>query len=265
MISKVVILVILLSVTSARAQSDRHNTSLNQAWLSCKVSESPNAVRGEGHWILYTLDDYYALDSTYFWNFNTPQRINNYDNQSWSLHEMPGTLKDGIKKLAIDVSLDGLVWEEAAVFELDEGTGSGFYTGESGPDLKGRVAKYILLSGLENHGGSCYGLSEIRVGMTPAIINKVDPQDITKPQIYISLYPNPSAGEINVGINGFAPGDVDFKVTNVSGVTVKEGIWKIESRFQQIRSLRTELDSGIYYLSVYQGDVLVTLPFDIFK
>ena len=55
MISKVVILVILLSVTSARAQSDRHNTSLNQAWLSCKVSESPNAVRGEGHWILYTL------------------------------------------------------------------------------------------------------------------------------------------------------------------------------------------------------------------
>ena len=107
MISKVVILVILLSVTSARAQSDRHNTSLNQAWLSCKVSESPNAVRGEGHWILYTLDDYYALDSTHFWNFNTPQRINNYDNQSWSLHEMPGTLKDGIKKLAIDVSLEG--------------------------------------------------------------------------------------------------------------------------------------------------------------
>jgi len=178
---------------------------------------------------------------------------------------MPGTLKDGIKKIAIDISLNGLEWEEVAEFELAESKGSGFYTGEAGPDLKGRVAKYILLSGLENYGGECFGLSEIRIGMTPAIINTVYNQDKTKPLIYLSLYPNPSEGQINVAINGFGVGDVKYTVTNVSGVILKEGLWKIESQFQQIKSLQADLESGIYYLSVYQGDLMVSLQFDIFK
>ncbi|MFM2394354.1 MAG: hypothetical protein RLZZ546_2336, partial [Bacteroidota bacterium] len=69
---------------------DQHSTTWYDSWISCNSSLSPNEARGEGHWILYNLGYNYALGDSYWWNANEADAINN-----------------GIKTIAIDVSLDG--------------------------------------------------------------------------------------------------------------------------------------------------------------
>ena len=125
---------------------NRHNTSPDTKWMSCTPVQSPNTSRGVSHWLLLTLDEYKAIGNIYLWNIADP----NY-------------LIDGANSIAIDVSTDGVIWSEATTVTLAQGDSSGIYEGEEVADLAGVTAKYLLFTALTNHGGSCYGLSELKV------------------------------------------------------------------------------------------------------
>lgn len=137
---------------------DRHSTSKTDAWLSCSTSQNPNSERGNSHWIQYDLGSTYVLDVISLWNYNDPSNLNN-----------------GVQEIAIDVSSDGINWSEAAISIVAISDGSAFYQGEELISLGGISANYVLITVLNNHGGSCSGFSELKI-TTAAIL----PIELTK-------------------------------------------------------------------------------------
>ncbi len=132
---------------------DRHNTSVESTWISCHPRQNPNVLRGVSHWIMYDLGDTYPLENTHLWNLNSPEFLAN-----------------GMKELAIDLSHDGKDWMEASVFLASQANGSGFYTGEPGPDLTGHEARFVLLTILENYGGPCSGFGELKIEISEKVV-----------------------------------------------------------------------------------------------
>jgi len=109
---------IVLSGTFAFSQCypDRHNTSIDESWISCQAQINPNPARGEGHWIMYDFRANYRLGQSHFWNLNAVDQT-----------------ASGIKNAIIDYSLDGIEWQELGAMELQQADASGFYEGEDGP------------------------------------------------------------------------------------------------------------------------------------
>ncbi len=130
---------------------DRHNTSLDNAWLSCYTLESPNPTRGESHWVMYDLKGSFELHEVQIWNLNDG-----------------GDVSQGMQDIAIDVSIDGENWTEAAAITLAPAPASGYFTGAPVADLSGVPGRYILITGVTNHGGECYGLSEVKINLQSA-------------------------------------------------------------------------------------------------
>lgn len=146
----------LLIISSSTAQlynSERHNTSYNTAWLSCTPSTSPNPDRPEGHWIMYDLRDNYELHQMHFWNLNDPSALEN-----------------GLQDVEIDISSDGTSWTNAGSSTLAMSDGSAYYIGEQGINIGGTSARYVLIYATSNYGGSCYGLSEVKIDVQGAIL-----------------------------------------------------------------------------------------------
>ena len=142
------IIILTFSISFAEAQCDinRHNTSADTKWMSCNEMISPNPIRGSSHWIELSLSEFKAIGNIYLWNIADPDH-----------------LIDGANQVAIDVSLDGITWTESATITLAMGESSGYYDGEEVVNLNQATAKYILITALSNHGGDCYGLSELKI------------------------------------------------------------------------------------------------------
>lgn len=153
----------------AQCFPDRHNSSPDAMWVSCETSTSPNAARGDSHWILYDLGEDKKLGQIHLWNINHPDG-----------------LESGAKQIVIDYSDDGVLWEEWGSYDIDMAQGSGFYEGAAGPDLDGLQTSHLLLTITENHGGPCAGFAEIRIETSEiSSVSDVEPADF-------SLYPNPA-------------------------------------------------------------------------
>jgi len=135
-----------LNSTSAQCFGDRHNANTDNSWLSCSPSENPNSDKGNSHWIMYNLGGLHALEEVIIWNYN------HVDNAA-----------NGIQTFTIDLSIDGEEWLEMGTYSLDMSTGSAYYEGDYITNLNKQVAQYILLTATENHGGTCYGFSELKV------------------------------------------------------------------------------------------------------
>jgi len=130
---------------NAQCYPDRHSTNWFDAWISCQEKENPNPVNKAGHWILFDLKNQYEIDKIKFWNINDPDRLN------W-----------GMKDVLIDYSIDSILWANAGTFSLQQGEGSNRYEGMDWTDVVIPKARYVLISGLSNYGGSCSGFAEIR-------------------------------------------------------------------------------------------------------
>lgn len=122
---------------------------MNSGWISCTEGDNPNIARGSGHWIMYDFNEEHHLVDLHIWNLN-----------DFSL------LSNGIKKYSIDASSDGKSWIELGVYNLDMANGSTYYLGQAGPVLENVQARYVLITAIENYGGSCYGLSEIKFNIS---------------------------------------------------------------------------------------------------
>lgn len=144
-------LVLLLSLCSvslpAQCKEDTHSNNIEDSWLSCQTSDSPNPTRGQVHWIMYDLGYTYTLGEAQIWNYN-----------------VAGETSKGFKAIAIDYSLNGTDWINAGSFQLAQASGTNNYTGFTGFDFEQVEARYILLSALSTwEDGNCAGLSEFKV------------------------------------------------------------------------------------------------------
>lgn len=243
----IILMVVLPCVQGAAQSSDWHTTNLSEAWHSCLPAPNPNGSRNGGHWIYYDFGQVYRLTTTHFWNLNVPERVNSYDNQAWSLTRVKGKPEDGLKEVVLDYSFDGKNWTEWGKFELPKAPASPFYDGVAGPDLGGLQTRYLMLTAISNHGGSCYGLSEVRfdVQEAPSSVLTVSDQ-----RLQLGVQPNPMQTESVVTLHGFPSGDAKLRLLNVHGEVLSEQAVVIAGEHTELVWSPGSFPSGIYVLQV---------------
>lgn len=247
---------------NAQAYPDRHSTGLSDAWLSCTPSTNPNPARGNSHWIMYNLGDTYALTTSTVWNFNTPERVNSYNNESWSLQPLSGRLEDGLRDILIDLSDDGITWKEHGRFSIPKATGSSFYEGVFGPDFGGKTARYILITATSNHGGSCYGLGEFKVNATAITTSQtMDPLA----DAVITAMPNPFRDQTTLTLTNFPTGNTTISMTDLLGREFKRFSFNIGNETEKIDISGKDMPSGLYILQIIQGEATKSIKLEIIR
>ena len=141
-------LVFIISEINGQCFLDRHDTSKQSAWESCSPSTNPNPARGTGHWLMYDLGANYEIGQLHFWNYN-----------------YPGETNKGVQDVIIDYRISTTGWLGGINHTISQAEASAFYEGEAGPQLGGANVRYLLFTFPNNYGGSCYGLSEVRIGI----------------------------------------------------------------------------------------------------
>ena len=142
----IVIILLVFNYSFSQCYPDRHSTTWYDGWISCQIAGNPNMIRGKGHFIMYELDKTYHLFEMNIWNMNAPD-----------------LLDYGFKDVIIDISIDGTNWTEFGNYTFSQASGENNFEGVEEVNFQGEEAKFILITGVSNYGGSCYGLSEIKV------------------------------------------------------------------------------------------------------
>lgn len=212
---------------------DRHNTSSDEAWITCALMASPNAIRGNSHWIMYDLESPQQLGQLHIWNINAVDKT-----------------RMGIKEAIVDYSTDGENWLEWGTFEMQEAPSSGFYEGEPGPDLTGTVARFVLITVLENHGENCSGLSEIRIESFGEV-SDVDNVELTDANI--AAHPNPASDFTLLTIDIEKPQTVNISMLDLGGQKVIDMNQELLSGKQNIRIEFDDIPDGQYLLKIANG------------
>jgi hypothetical protein len=226
-------------IATAQCFPDRHSTSWYDGWISCLPSENPNPDRGVSHWILYDFSEPYTLGTTQLWNVNDPQNLD-----------------AGIHEFAVDWSLDKIKWNTIGTFSLAKADGKSTYRGSDGPDFENIKARYVLITPMSNFGGNCFGLSEIKiaVGSGTGILTQESYFDAL-------IFPNPFINEFTIKINTLYPGeDISYKLTEVTGRVIANGIWNNPSNENRyvFSAVELNLRAGIYFLKINQKDIQST-------
>ena len=202
---------LLLSSLKVGAQCypDRHNTTWFDAWISCRKAPNPNPQRDSSHWILYDFGELYEINSVHFWNLNAPNFVD-----------------DGVRRMAIDVSRDGMDWREVGVFSVGQAPALSRYEGEELQDFPVVVGRYVLITVLESWGGACAGFSEIRFGVDSVITTEVRTTDTQAEQPwYFDVSPNPSSSNPVIVRVYYAPMG-QYTVEDVTGRLLTQGRWE---------------------------------------
>ncbi len=193
----------LCAQISAQCFADRHSRVLSDGWQSCEMKENPNAVRGNSHWLMYNFGHDYTFGPVHFWNTNNPDALEN-----------------GLNEIVIDYSQDGITWTEWGTFEIPKADGSGFYEGTEGPDLTGIHARYLLITGLSNHGGNCFGLGEIRIATQGVSVSSEDEEY----HFALDVFPNPSSDIVTIAASSDLLNEIPFSMFDLSGQLMQQGI-----------------------------------------
>ena len=216
---------------------DRHNTTWFDQWISCTTSMNPNAERGESHWILYNFNYPYELFQMHIWNMNAPEY-----------------LTDGMQDIVIDISNDGVNWTEVGEFQIPMAEGTSTYEGLDLHDFAGTTAQYVLITGLTNHGGSCFGLSEIRINVAEFIVNN-DVEPIQDDCLSARIFPNPINEASKAIISSYcSTAPIQYSILDISGKTIKSGEITLVSNEVELDMNTLPIVSGSYVLSLRQLD-----------
>lgn len=214
---------------------DRHSTNFYDGWISCKPALSPNPDRPESHFILYDFVDVYKLGQMTIWNTNDPSYLDS-----------------GMKDVAIDYSIDGINWTNAGEYTFPQASGLSTYEGATGPNLNDIEARYLLITALTNYGGECYGLSEMNVVGEEVIISAVE-DPTTLACVDISLYPNPFADQVTLGLSSACNGEVHIMIYDGAGKMLSIQSAQLIPRQEQRILLGQDLPSGAYSLFLEYG------------
>lgn len=224
------------TMLSAQCYPDRHSTNWFDGWVSCESELLPNNSQEKGHWIMYDFGQSYKLGQMSIWNTNDPSHLD------W-----------GMRNVRIEVSEDGIEWTSAGEFEFQQASGLSTYEGFAGPDLEGVQGRYVLIVGLSNWGGECFGLSEIRIQAEEVIISSVE--DLSGKECFsISASPNPFAVDADIEVHSKCAGAFDYAVVDVLGRIVHSGQHGNASGTFNLNLDMTSLPQGTYYLRVQQND-----------
>ena len=137
-----------INLAHSQCNSDRHNSSWFNSWISCEAMVSPNLARDTTHWISYNLGHLYHLGDAKIWNNNNPD-----------------SLQNGVKTIIIDYSVDGINWFEWDTISTNMASGLSTYSGDSLTNFDDEIAQYVLFNIIENHGGNCSGFSELKINV----------------------------------------------------------------------------------------------------
>ena len=226
---------------SAQCFPDRHSTNWFDAWISCKANPSPNPANGSGHWILYDLKNPYLIDKIKIWNVNDPDHLN------W-----------GMKDIRIEYSSDSLEWHSAGEFILNKGEGTNRYEGMDWFDVVIPEARYILITGLSNFGGSCSGLAELRFSAEKIIIvtGTEDKQEVPA-ALQINILPNPFSEVFRIEFKGDSNADVDAEITDLFGKSMYREKLVLNNGYNSLKIQTKRWPSGAYLLSARQNGITV--------
>ncbi|MEM1321223.1 MAG: discoidin domain-containing protein [Bacteroidota bacterium] len=235
---------IVCLLASLQLNGQCYSRDWNNHWTSCQTQQSPNPQRGDGHWLMYDLGFAYTLGTSQIWNVNEA-----------------GNLGRGFKNVNIDYSLDGQNWTEWGSFQVAQGTGASDYAGSAGFDLDGLTARYLLITAVDNWGGTnCYGLSEIRFnikeGTTP--IEEISPENLD-----FQLAPNPTRSLINITLNGQFSEAIEIVIVNTLGQVLHRSQQTTPASGQTLSIALDNYQAGVYMMSVLQPSTggVKTKPF----
>ncbi len=229
------LLTILIQVNvQGQCFPDRHNTTWYDGWVSCTASENPNQDRGESHWLMYDFGYVYTLGQMQVWNTNDIEYLD------W-----------GLRTVVVDYSIDGIEWIELGTFDFEQGPGVNTYEGFDGPDFDGAEAQYVLITAIDNYGGSCYGLSEIKIRVDATVVST---EELDEPAgcLTVHMYPNPFITRTQLKITSRCDEDVYYGIRDAVGkVIIPEQ--KMTSSSVNLEFSDKNMAAGIYFLSVRQG------------
>lgn len=220
---------------AAQCYPDRHSTNFFDGWISCAPAMSPNPDRPESHFILYDFVDVYKLGQMTIWNTNDPSYLDS-----------------GMRDVAVDYSTDGITWQNAGEYTFPQASGLSTYEGAQGPNLNDIEARYLLITALTNYGGECYGLSEMNVIGEEVIISAVE-DPTTLACVDISLYPNPFASEVTLGLSSDCSGEMRIMIYDGAGKMLSIQTTQLVSGQETRIELGQDLPSGAYALFLEYG------------
>lgn len=225
----------------AQCYSDRHNTSWNEAWISCEKRDNPNPERGNGHWILYDFSHTYRLGNAKFWNINSPE-----------------FLESGIKNFYIDFSKDGMSWSNLGQFTLAKAPGESRYEGEDITSFGGDTARFVLLTAIDTYGGACAGISEVKID----VVEVLDRLHVNEQEecFEVSIYPNPHNSEFILSLNTFCKGTVDYGLYDHTGKLIMKAAFSGDEALKIRRISTGGLPAGLYHLMLTQNKTIARYP-----
>ena len=101
--------------------------------------------------------------------------------------------------------------------------------------------RYLLLSVTSNHGGNCYGFSELRLDVDPGV---VDVEQISIPAFEFGLHPNPARDHATIQLEVF--NDTQVRLFSPEGKIIRS--YSPRSATSQLDL--TDLASGFYTVEV---------------
>lgn len=226
---------ISFSYLSGQCYPDRHSTNFFDGWISCETADNPNAERGKSHFIMYDFGKVYKLGQMKIWNSNDPSHLDR-----------------GMRDVIIDHSKDGITWTSAGNFTFAQATGLSTYEGEQGPLLVDVEARYLLITGVNNYGGDCYGFSEMRVEAEEVIISDVE--DVSNLDcVDVSLYPNPFQDKVTLSLAAGCNGDLRYVIYDAGGREISAEKVNLQSGSNASVEIGSSLLPGTYMLSIEFG------------
>ena len=145
-----IIIMVVWTELPGQCDPDRHSTDAVDGWISCLVTPNPGNTSGSTHWIKYDFGTNITMHDMHIWNMNHPDYLD-----------------DGVKDIVIEYSLDNNVWIMVDTFTCPRANASAFYQGFKGPDLNGINARYLLITPINNYGGGCFSMGELRINTGP--------------------------------------------------------------------------------------------------
>lgn len=214
---------------------DRHSTNFFDGWVSCEPATNPNPLRPVSHFIQYDFGKTYKLGQMQLWNSNDPSHLDR-----------------GLRDVVIDYSTNGQDWQEAGQYTFSQASGLNTYEGFEGPDLQDIEARYLLITAINNYGGNCYGLSELRIHAEEVIISATE-DVVTLECVDVTLFPNPFVNEVTVVLSPGCSGDVRYTLYDLNGKALWNRTANLVSGQPQSVTFGRDLPAGAYRLRMEQG------------
>lgn len=231
-----VTLITFTSVITGQCFPDRHSTNFFDGWISCEAAENPNPAHGTSHFIMYDFGKLYELGQMRIWNTNDPSHLD------W-----------GMRDVVIDYSADGETWTSAGDYTFPQASGLSTYEGAEGPHLNDVQARYLLITAVNNYGGECYGLSEIKISAEEVIISDVD-QPTSLACVDVSVFPNPFAEKVTLGLTPGCSGDLRYSLYDQEGRMIFSQTAALVNGQNKSFDLGRDLPAGSYLLRIEFGD-----------